>query len=226
MRKGLSGSGLKIIAMTSMFVDHLAIVLALCGIPREAYIAMRAVGRLAFPIYCFMLVSGFTYTRSVPKYLGRLALLAVLSEVPYDMVNFGKFFYPSYNNVLFTFTLALAMLWAISKLVGMGIKGYFYSASLIAVAMLAAFVLRLDYSWRCILLAAALYFTRFETAVKYVAGSVILLINSSIIGPAALLSFVPIHMYDGSKGKAPARLFYIFYPAHMLVLGLVRMYIL
>lgn len=226
MRKGLSGGGLKIIAMAAMFLDHLAVVLTVCGIPREAYLALRGIGRIAFPIYCFMLVSGFTNTRSLPKYLGRLAALAVLSEVPYDMVNFGTFFYPAYNNVLFTFTIALAVLWALSKFGRMGIKGYFYAASVIAAAMLAAFALRLDYSWKCMLLAAALYWTRFETAVRYVAGSVVLFINSSLIGLAAPAAFVPIHLYNGERGGIPSYVFYVFYPAHMLLLGLLRIYVL
>ena len=225
MRRILSGGGLKIIAMTAMFIDHLAVVLSLCGIPSGVYLAMRGIGRISFPIYCFMLVTGFTYTRSVPKYLGRLAAMALLSEVPYDMANFGVFFYPAKNNVLFTFVLALAVVWAVSKLSGIGVKGYFYSASIIAVTMLAAFVLRLDYSWKCILLASVLYLTRFETAVRYTAGSLILIINSTLIGLCAPAAFVPIHLYNGKKGRTPACLFYIFYPAHMLVLGLVRMYI-
>lgn len=226
MRKILSGGGLKITAAAAMLIDHLAVVLALCGIPAGAYTAMRGIGRISFPIYCFMLVSGFTYTRSVPKYIGRLAALAVISEVPYDMTNFGVFFYPAKNNVLFTFVLALAVLWVLSKFSRMGIKGYFYSASVIAVAMLAAFVLRLDYSWKCILLASVLYWTRFETAVRYAAGSLVLIINSTLIGLCAPAAFVPIHFYNGKKGAVPSGLFYIFYPVHMLVLGLLRIYIL
>ncbi len=226
MRKILSGGGLKIIAMSSMFIDHLAVVLAPCGIPEPAYMIMRGIGRISFPIYCFMLVTGFTYTRSVPKYIGRLLALAVISEIPYDMTNFGVIFYPAKNNVLFTFVLALAVLWALAKFSRMGIKGYFYSASVIAVAMLAAFVLRLDYSWKCVLLASVLYWTRFETAVRYAAGSLVLIINSTLIGLCAPAAFVPIHLYNGKKGAAPSGLFYIFYPAHMLVLGLFRMYIL
>lgn len=226
MRKILSGGGLKIAAAAAMFIDHLAVVLALCGIPAVVYTAMRGIGRISFPIYCFMLVSGFTYTRSVPKYIGRLAALAVISEVPYDMTNFGVFFYPAKNNVLFTFVLALAVLWVLSKFSRMGIKGYFYSASVIAVAMLAAFVLRLDYSWKCILLASVLYWTRFETAVRYAAGSLVLIINSTLIGLCAPAAFVPIHFYNGKKGAVPSGLFYIFYPVHMLVLGLLRIYIL
>lgn len=226
MRKILSGGGLKITAAAAMFIDHLAVVFALCGIPAGVYTAMRGIGRISFPIYCFMLVSGFTYTRSVPKYIGRLAALAVISEVPYDMTNFGVFFYPAKNNVLFTFVLALAVLWVLSKFSRMGIKGYFYSASVIAVAMLAAFVLRLDYSWKCILLASVLYWTRFETAVRYAAGSLVLIINSTLIGLCAPAAFVPIHFYNGKKGAVPSGLFYIFYPVHMLVLGLLRIYIL
>lgn len=227
MRKILSGSGLKIIAMVTMFIDHLAIVLSKCGLAGAGYYAMRGVGRLSFPIYCFVLVQGFVNTRSVPKYIGRIAALALLSEIPYNMTVFGTFLNPAYNNILFTFTLALAMLWALSKFEHMGVKGYFFSVSLIAVTALAAYVLRLDYSWRCILLVAALYLTRYGyDVIKYALGTVILWINTSIIGLAAPLSFVPIHLYNGEKGKVPKYLFYAFFPAHLLVLGLIRMYII
>ncbi len=126
MRRILSGGGLKIIAMTAMFIDHLAVVLSLCGIPSGVYLAMRGIGRISFPIYCFMLVTGFTYTRSVPRYLGRLAAMALLSEVPYDMVNFWVFFYPANKNVLFTFVLALAFVCAVIMLSWLGVKVDFY----------------------------------------------------------------------------------------------------
>lgn len=226
MRKKLSGGVLKIIAMAAMLTDHLAVVLAAAGMSGPLYIAMRAVGRISFPIFCFALVQGFLNTRSVPRYMGRLAALAVLSEVPFDMTNFGSFYHPAYNNVLFTLAAALGVLWAVSKLCSLGVRGYFFSASVAAAAMLAAYVLRLDYSWKCILLALVLYFARFETAVRYVLGSMALLINSSVIGLAAPAAFVPIHFYSGERGKIPGIVFYLFYPVHMLILGLLRMYIL
>lgn len=102
--KGLSGFSLKMIALVTMLVDHLAAgILARyllyyqyrqidCFLTADnyrtwltIYQVMRGIGRMAFPIYCFLLVEGFMYTRNVKKYIGRLLGFALLSEIPFDM---------------------------------------------------------------------------------------------------------------------------------------------
>ena len=94
--KGLSGAVLKAIALLAMFIDHFAVVIvqgvllprassANIGAIRTAYTIMRGIGRIAFPIYCVLLAEGLRYTHDRFRYLMQLLLLAVLSEIPYDL---------------------------------------------------------------------------------------------------------------------------------------------
>ena len=122
---GLSASYLKIVAMVLMCVDHLALLTlsSLAGIwlagglPGEevwmaAYFAMRGAGRLAFPLFAFFIAEGFRHTRSAGRYAARLAVFALLAEVPFDLAIAGRPFAPEGQNVLFTLLLGLlALVW-------------------------------------------------------------------------------------------------------------------
>lgn len=131
-KTGISGSTIKIIAVAAMLIDHAAaVVLAryLIGGIKEAvaagttqiwltenggwydvYDIMRGIGRLGFPIFCFLLVEGYQRTRDVRKYALRLGLFALISEVPFDLAICGKAFYLGYQNVYFTLLLGLLAL--------------------------------------------------------------------------------------------------------------------
>lgn len=105
---GLSSAALHIMAMIFMLLDHTwATVLA--------YDWMTCVGRIAFPIFAFMIVEGFTHTRNLKKYMLRLLVFAVLSEIPFNLMYGGQVFYPVHQNVLWTFLLALVGLWLMEK---------------------------------------------------------------------------------------------------------------
>ena len=90
----MSGTTLKWIAVISMLIDHTAEVLinhnaALTDpIWAQIYVLMRGIGRIAFPIYAFLLVEGFLHTRDVKKYLARMLTFAVVSEIPFDLAVF------------------------------------------------------------------------------------------------------------------------------------------
>lgn len=85
-----SGSTLKIIAMLSMLIDHIAAVLVDSRAYPELYGAMREIGRLAFPVFCFLIVEGYFNTKNVKKYVGRLLIFGVISEIPFDLAIFGR----------------------------------------------------------------------------------------------------------------------------------------
>lgn len=114
-QKGLSGSTLKLIAIITMLIDHIgAAVIARLLIAGQGsemlykiYYAMRAVGRVAFPIFCFLLVEGFFYTGSRKKYALRLFGFALLSEIPFDLAFSGKTLEFGYQNVFFTLLIGL-----------------------------------------------------------------------------------------------------------------------
>lgn len=133
----MSGSTLKIIALVSMLIDHMAAVLLpypmmehgvyYLGFSLEYaatvlgegpagwlyilyQIMRRLLGRLAFPIYCFLLVEGFERTHSRAKYALRLFLFTIISEVPFDLAFNGRIFYTHYQNVFFTLFLGVLMM--------------------------------------------------------------------------------------------------------------------
>ena len=119
-KKHLTGYHLKLIALITMLIDHIAVVVIMRvyrasyritgsmqlseefrdkvivwvsenqNLVYMVYDIMRNIGRMAFPIFCFLLVEGFVHTRSVAKYAGRLAVFALLSEVPFDFAIAGE----------------------------------------------------------------------------------------------------------------------------------------
>ena len=94
MKIKLNQENLKLIACGTMLIDHFAAVILLSMFPHtrnvvELYYILRIIGRLAFPIYCFLLVEGAHYTRNPKKYALRMAIGAVLSEIPYDLAFYG-----------------------------------------------------------------------------------------------------------------------------------------
>lgn len=127
--RGISGSTLKIIAIIAMLIDHIAAaVLEKVLIARGytlvdnnqflndhqllyySYEIMRSIGRLAFPLFCFLLVEGFRHTRSIRKYALRLAVFALLSEIPFDLAFFSKPFYFGDQNVFFTLLIGVLVM--------------------------------------------------------------------------------------------------------------------
>ena len=93
----MTSFALHLIAMLSMFIDHAAIILF------DNQEIMRIVGRIAFPIFAFLLVEGFKKTRSRKKYFIRLFILAIISEPVFDYALTGKFVYWFHQNTIFTF---------------------------------------------------------------------------------------------------------------------------
>ena len=121
---GISGSTLKIIAIVTMLIDHTGatVLRAILNQPNimdnlfnrdvwvSIYSASRSIGRLAFPIFCFLLVEGFVHTRNVYKYAGRMFLFALISEIPFDIALKGNLYIPQKQNVYFTLLIGLLVL--------------------------------------------------------------------------------------------------------------------
>lgn len=226
-KPGISGSTIKIIAVISMLIDHTAAgilpqyIAAQQGPVFNAYVIMRMIGRLGFPIFCFLLVEGFEHTRSVKKYAGRLFLFALISEIPFDLLFKGKILEFTYQNVYFTLFIGLAVMAACrfienSGKIYMSLKSVLCIAATIA-GMVIAQLLKTDYGAVGIFCIMILYFTRFKKSVQIIAGCI-----SFAWELTAPLAFIPIGFYNHKRGLKMKYFFYAFYPAHLLILYLIR----
>ena len=110
---GTAYNTIKWIAIITMVIDHIAFVVQ-DVLPAETYTAMRAIGRMAFPLFAFLIVECFHFTKSKIKHLGKIILIAVISEIPFDFVRYGTPLYWETQNVCFTLALGFLMLWITS----------------------------------------------------------------------------------------------------------------
>lgn len=303
-RTGISGSTIKIIAVAAMLIDHIAAALLtrmlivrgvlelntatdlnqiMSWLTENAGLyysttLMRLIGRLGFPIFCFLLVEGFQKTGNVKKYAFRLGLFALLSEIPFDLAVSGKVLEFGYQNVYFTLLVGILALCAVKwisenelpvalrwifTVTGILAPGYYLwtmhtklsivgliggaaivaalwgnliycavkrgltcmqtvcaSQTAVVLAMLLADFLRTDYSGMGVLTIAAMYVFRKKKVISMLAGCVILSIMS-LSEITAFFALIPVALYNGERGLKMKYFFYIFYPAHLLIIWLV-----
>ena len=223
----LSGSLLKTIAIISMIIDHTAYALypvldvlsksfTIAGKELTLYWIMRKIGRLAFPIFCFLIAEGYLHTRNKKRYSLRLLFFAALSEIPFNLMGYGVPFYLGKQNVYFTLFFGLLLI-HIFATVTCNWKKYL---AMSAVAVLALFT-KADYDLYGALLVFMFYILReHPVAQPFFAYP---LLSGEICAVAAC---VPINMYNGQRGyikSTPLKIaFYAFYPVHMLILVGIR----
>ena len=236
---GLSSFTLHILAMVFMLMDHMWATV----VPDSIW--LTCVGRLAFPMFAFMLVEGYHHTRSVKKYMLRLLVFAVVSEIPFDLMVGGSVLYPFHQNVMWTLLLGLGTMYLIDRLIGgkQSLLRFLAAFAAVVVSAVLATLLMLDYYGYGILTVLTFYIFRGDKWLSRLWQLICLaLINLELIGGLvfpvsmfglsfgfpqqgfALLSLVFIWLYNGSQGphgKAVKYSFYIFYPLHMLILGLI-----
>lgn len=235
---GISGSTLKIIAMITMFLDHIGagfIENGLLPYLTAAYGAnadivntwlvidtvIRCVGRMAFPIFCFLIVEGYFHTGNIKKYLGRLFIFAIISEVPFDLAFMGTVWDTSHQNVFFSLFLGLLTIFICDSVLQKGRNYKVLTAVTLIGFGIAATVMRTDYSFVAVLLIYIFYVFREQEILRCIAGAISLL-GAGVIEIAGYVAFIPIHFYNGKRGLRVKYLFYFFYPVHILVIALVR----
>ena len=228
----LNGFHLKLIAICTMLIDHMGYTLF------PGVMWLRCVGRVAFPIFCFLIAEGCVYTHDRKKYALRLLVFALLSEIPYNLMNSGMIWDPYDQNVLWTLLLGALvcwlMDWALKKCTPL-------SFVLTGAVMLAAYWLleigNTDYGGWGMLLVAAFYGVHRAPSgavVKMIAQAFGLAFFSiGVMGGYlsielwSLAALVPIWLYNGQRGfsnKAVQYGFYAFYPVHILALSLIAIY--
>lgn len=215
--QGISGSTVKLIAVLSMLVDHLAAsgVVRLLYDSDELYRLCRAVGRMAFPIFCFLLVEGHIHTKNQKRYLGRLFLFAILSEIPFDLAFYRRLCYLSGQNVYFTLFLGMLTLCGVEWIGKSGNRQWIWVP--MAAGMVTATLLHTDYGGFGVALILIFYwFREIPWQRNLISGC------ACIGSPAALAALVPIQLYNGRRGVSWKYLFYLFYPLHLLFLCLIR----
>lgn len=222
----MSSFGLKMIAIITMLIDHIGAVL----IPSNttAYLIFRSIGRLAFPIFAFLIVEGFYHTRDVKKYLTRLGIFALVSEIPFDLAFYGDF-YMGHQNIFFTLFLGLLLIMVMKDIERRFPKNLITSNAINTLLVISfciiAFLLKTDYNFLGILLITAFYLFRGSKMLLVL--SILLIFGTPIgdISILATLSMVFISLYNGKKGKGMKYFFYVFYPAHLLILFLIFKYV-
>lgn len=218
-----------------MLIDHCAWLF----IPTDTVFAqvLHFIGRITAPIMCFFITEGFHYTRNIKKYIGRLAVFAVISHFAYLYCFTGSFFGKRNESVITTLLLSLLAVWVLNceKVIPC------FKVPIILVIMMLAE--HCDWGCRLVFFSIAFELGRGNRRNQLLAyGFTAFLLNilplvkiisadtelffSQIYNLGVILPIPLIMMYNGQKGggKSTKWVFYVFYPAHLIVLGLINAY--
>ncbi|SFR97638.1 TraX family protein [Anaeromicropila populeti] len=211
---GFSGSTIKLMALFFMLVDHTTAVLVQSDKYPALYETGRGIGRIAFPLFCFLLAEGFYHSKNVKWYLVRLLLFAFVSELPFNLAFRGTLFYPQHQNVFFTLFLGLLLLVCQRQL-----SHQFIKLGSIIVIFVTALLFQTDYSYAGVMLIYFFASCR-DNHKKRFLGNVIF--NSFLLQLTGIFSAIPMEFYNGKRGWRLKYVFYVFYPAHLLILYYIR----
>ena len=244
MTPSLSGAHLKYLACAAMLADHLCKALPLPQV--LGFFLSGILGRIAFPLFCFLLAEGFFHTHSRGKYIRNLLVLALVSELPFDLalhqtlakapclIEFSQ------QNTCFTLLLGLLLFWCLDRIRQLAIS-LLLSRILQGAALLltcaAAWILHTDYGpWGILCLAACYLLGKVPVSAAFwgclmlnldclaVSGGQLTLATRNLFDcPGAFLALIPLYFYNGSRGKQVKYGFYLFYPGHLLLLFLLRL---
>lgn len=249
IRKGIPGSTLKIIAIVTMLIDHIAAVVLdgyLVNIgfynrmtnmfvlaPTETTMTkviyvidmvMRLIGRLGFPLFCFLLVEGFFYTKSRTRYAFRLFLFALISEIPFDLAlgltdNYLPEF--SYQNVYFTLFLGLLTIWGLNQT-----KKWYTRLPILLLGLVVASVLRTDYGALGVATIVLMFVFRKKSNVASMLAGCITLTLGQLLEITSFADVYLVSKYNGERGLKLKYVFYFFYPVHLFILYLIKLLVL
>ncbi|MDR0294062.1 MAG: conjugal transfer protein TraX [Oscillospiraceae bacterium] len=226
----MSSFALKMLAMFTMLVDHIGVAFG-PHMRLSLYFLCRTVGRLAMPLFCFMIAEGLFHTRNAKKYLLRLTLFALVSEVPFDRLFMGEWLEYSFQNVGFTLLLGFLGILLFDSFAAQGNKAAALAA-ILAVG-LASVLIRSDYTAFGVYYIFVFYYFRSNPrgrAAALATGVLLCAVSLLTSGEdwryalatlAAVTAVIPIGLYSNERGRdssAVRMAFYAFYPAHLLIL--------
>ena len=223
----LSNNGLKIIAMVTMVLDHVGVAL-FPGIPW-----LRILGRLAFPIYAFMIAEGCRHTRSMGRYWGAMAILAAICQIVYFVAMDSL-----YMCILVTFSISIVLIWLLQKAESTkkdlwdfaffaGVCGALFLCELLP-HMLPRRDLYVDYGFIGVMVPVCIYMAKTRQAQMTATLSVLVVLSatSDSLQWWCLLAVPLLLMYNGQRGKWNLKwFFYLFYPIHLVVIQGIAMLI-
>ena len=224
----LSGSALKLIAITLMLIDHTGLMIlynypattatlfSFGGVDYSWYRIFRDIGRAAFPIFCFLLLEGFRHTRSRFRYGRNLLFFALLSEIPWNLMFTNTLRYER-QNVFFTLFLGYLAFCAIEYFLTRPSMQLLCILGLLVVSIF----LKADYGWRGYIFLLIMYYMRNDKPGQAILGSCWLYYEWR-----AAFAFLSINLYNGKRGfirgKSAKYFFYWFYPVHIIGLVILR----
>lgn len=243
-RLRLSGSGLKLLAVIIMLIDHTGAVFLtplIYDLPdittaQNVYTLMlvcRCIGRIAFPIFCFLLTEGARYTHSIPRYALRLFVFALISEIPFNLamnasVRHLSLFNLEYQSVFFTLLLGLLAIWcmeSIRRVVPWKVVGVLLAGCAGILFLALGNWLKTDYGGYGVFLILLFYYVPVKyRAVVGACSALVFFPLEAFIAVFTALSAIPLALYNGTRGKL-GKLgkywFYAFYPVHLLILAII-----
>lgn len=224
--KILDGATLKWIAMLSMMIDHFDKGIFFFYVYDHPTPLMNTIdsilsiiGRIAFPIFLFLLVEGFNHTSNKTKYISRMIVFAFLSEIPYDMFESGTYFDFGGQNMFFTLALALITIWMIDTIHN---KSKYWLYLTIPITLISSYIsamLAFDYTFYGIIIPV-LFYVFYEKRLLASILSYLVIIKELF----SISGFILLNLYNGKRGKINKWIGYWFYPIHLLIIGIIRMY--
>lgn len=208
----MSSFTLKILGIIFMTIDHIGFLL----FPQIR--VLRIIGRLAFPIFAFQIGVGFRHTKSKEKYILRMLIFTIISQIPFTMaIQAAAPGYGPILNIGATLTCGLLALYSIEKIDKIWLKLF----SLFIVALIGIYI-PMDYGLAGILSIVILYYFKDSKVIISSLYITLVLLNcaidNSLFNVAEILALIPIYLHNGKKGPDIKYLFYLFYPLHQIVL--------
>lgn len=238
-RTYLTGAHIKNIAMVLMLLSHLAQtgflyqLNSICWTIADIFVFL---GRISMPIFCFFTVQAIIHTKDIKKYFKRLLIFAIISEIPFNLAIFNSLFYPNSQNVMFTILIGALTIYFIDLFLNKDISLWLKIFAIIIISLIGSvlsYSLNVDYGYNAILAIIFLYLAKDN---KYITVLAILIgfAFEFIVGGYSILrtygfvylSIPIIMLYNGQRGKQNKWTFYIFYPGHLLVIYLLKLFYL
>lgn len=230
IRSFMTGANLKRIALLSMVIDHFAVAVLYQGVLKNPHLfsgqlfnfsqslygPMRILGRVAFPLYIYLLIEGFHHTSNRLNYFKRMTILCLVSEIPYDLALTNKLFDWDHQNIFFQLICLMILFHFLEKFENQAWKKLLFLFPMMALAEFA----RIDYGMFGII-AGFIMFEAYGSR-KREALSVVPAFLFSIQSIFVYFSGLLIYFYNGERGRVNQQFHYWAYPAHLALFYLLR----